>query len=469
MDQTSRGRRAFLRTSAALAGAAFTGIPARAATLTVRPEWSEFKLGSHYAPLRAAVKKMKANTNAADPASWSYWTNAHINYCPHGIPYFLAWHRGFIYYFEQRLRTVSGDAQLVLPYWNYYANPQLPAEFTVASASNPFYVPRVNTNVQQALDWTAFGSSVLQFPRPGTAFEPILEDGPHNPVHNIIGGVMSDMNSPDDPIFWLHHANIDRLWVAWVAAGAGRAMPAITNSYWSGSFTYASYLTMTRTLTYANRMSLNYYYSNESLPVAPASLAAPVTQAAASPLATLATTPAPAQVTNTKARSINATTFATVGAAGLGLDQQSLNVPLPVPAAHQVAVTRIARGLPSATLGRSEQFKSIRLTFDQVAATKAGMAGGYYYNVWLLVPGAGPTPWGNGRVKAGTLGVFQIAASHHHTPGTISFDITSMLRDFTPADLATLTVYFERVNGDASPPGAVIGIGEARIDMSTEQ
>lgn len=464
MDQLSRGRRAFLRTSAAFAGAAFTGIPARAATLNMRQEWSEFKLGSHYAALITAIRKMRANTNAADPASWSYWSNAHMNYCPHGIPYFLSWHRGFLYYFEQRLRAVCGDAQLVLPYWNYYANPQMPNEFLIASANNPLYVPRVNTNVQQALDWTAFGSSVLQFPRPGSpAFEPILEDGPHNPVHNIIGGAMADMNSPDDPIFWLHHSNIDRLWAAWVAAGAGRAMPAKTDSYWSGSFTYASSLSIAKSLTYSNRTSLNYYYSNETMPRAPASLVASIDEATI----VQAAPPAPADVAISKARSINATTFAPVGAASIGLEQ-SLNVPLPVPAEHQVAVTRIARGLPSATLGRSEQFKSIRLTFDKVAATRAGMAGGYFYNVWLIVPGVGPTPWGNGRVKAGTLGAFQIAASVHHSPGTVAFDITGLLRDVPPADLSTLTVYFERVNGDASPRGPVIGIGEARLDMSTD-
>jgi len=464
MNQLSRGRRAFLRTSAAFAGAAFTGIPARAAAMNVRPEWAEFRLGTHYAPLLSAIRKMKANTNAADPASWAYWTNAHINYCPHGVPYFLTWHRGYLYYFEQRLRAVCGDQQLVLPYWNYYANPQMPNEFLVPSPNNVLYVPRVNTNVQAALDWTAFGSSVLQFPRPGSPyFEPILEDGPHNPVHNIIGGAMSDMNSPDDPIFWLHHANIDRLWAAWVAAGAGRAMPAITSTYWSGTHTYASNLTMARTLTCNNRTSLNYYYSNETMPLAPAALTA---TAEAAPV--VAAPPAPAAVAISRARSIGATTFAAVGASGIGLDQ-SINIPLPVPSEHQGAITRIARGLPSVTLGRSEQFKSLRLSLNKVAATEAGMAGGYFYNVWLIVPGAGVTPWGPGRIKAGTLGAFQIAASHHHTPGTITFDITAMLRDFTPADLSTLTVFFERIDGAVSPRGPVIAIGEARIDMSTDE
>lgn len=43
----------------------------------------------------------------------------------------------------------------------------------------------------------------------------ILEGRPHNMVHNGIGGLMGDFLSPFDPVFWLHHANIDRLWDNW--------------------------------------------------------------------------------------------------------------------------------------------------------------------------------------------------------------------------------------------------------------
>src|SRR5262249_31287940 len=43
-----------------------------------------------------------------------------------------------------------------------------------------------------------------------------IEATPHNDVHNMIGGLMSDpTTAAQDPIFWLHHANIDRLWSRW--------------------------------------------------------------------------------------------------------------------------------------------------------------------------------------------------------------------------------------------------------------
>ena len=44
-----------------------------------------------------------------------------------------------------------------------------------------------------------------------------LEIPLHNLVHRWVGGNMVDMSSPNDPVFWLHHCNIDRLWAEWQA------------------------------------------------------------------------------------------------------------------------------------------------------------------------------------------------------------------------------------------------------------
>lgn len=46
----------------------------------------------------------------------------------------------------------------------------------------------------------------------------------HNTGHNFIGGHMSGGFSPNDPVFWLHHANVDRLWANW-QAGRLAAVP----------------------------------------------------------------------------------------------------------------------------------------------------------------------------------------------------------------------------------------------------
>ncbi|WP_380283202.1 tyrosinase family protein [Kitasatospora purpeofusca] len=47
-----------------------------------------------------------------------------------------------------------------------------------------------------------------------------LENVPHNQVHGGVGGWMGRVEgSARDPIFWLHHSNIDRLWSGWLAKG----------------------------------------------------------------------------------------------------------------------------------------------------------------------------------------------------------------------------------------------------------
>jgi tyrosinase len=37
----------------------------------------------------------------------------------------------------------------------------------------------------------------------------------HNLVHMWVGGSMTSMTSPNDPVFWLHHCFMDRLWTDW--------------------------------------------------------------------------------------------------------------------------------------------------------------------------------------------------------------------------------------------------------------
>jgi tyrosinase len=81
----------------------------------------------------------------------------------------------------------------------------------------------------------------------------ILEGLPHNNVHNNIGGVnhvpvsdlgyMQDNLSPTDPIFFLHHANMDRLWDVWTRKQQKLGMPALPvgrdrAQWWKESFLF---------------------------------------------------------------------------------------------------------------------------------------------------------------------------------------------------------------------------------------
>ncbi|CAE6451562.1 unnamed protein product [Rhizoctonia solani] len=38
---------------------------------------------------------------------------------------------------------------------------------------------------------------------------------PHDKIHNAVGGDLKEHYSPNDPLFYLHHAQIDRMWTLW--------------------------------------------------------------------------------------------------------------------------------------------------------------------------------------------------------------------------------------------------------------
>jgi tyrosinase len=41
--------------------------------------------------------------------------------------------------------------------------------------------------------------------------------GMHNQVHVWVGGDMGPASSPNDPVFYLNHCNVDRIWEGWMA------------------------------------------------------------------------------------------------------------------------------------------------------------------------------------------------------------------------------------------------------------
>jgi len=98
---------------------------------------------------------------------------------------------------------------------------------TVLQTSNDplaIYVPPVDNVLKRYLDTTAI--PLLYDPsqlineivsRPQFAdFTKWIEAGPHSIPHLLFGFHMSTMYSVDDPVFFLHHCNIDRLWHIWM-------------------------------------------------------------------------------------------------------------------------------------------------------------------------------------------------------------------------------------------------------------
>lgn len=464
-------RREFIKNSSILLGAAAIPLKASGQTvLSVRPEWQTFKTTSHYDSLLKAISLMKANTDASNPNSWTYWTNIHRSYCPHGVAYFLAWHRGYIYYFERQLRAVSGNLQLVLPYWDYYSYANLPGEFTNPTSGNPLYAERVNTNVRQALTMAPFSSNLYNF-QTGTnnAFEPNIEGAPHNQLHNLIGNLMSTMSSPLDPIFWLHHANIDRLWVAWVNAGGNRKMPAINKPYWNGRHTYATTLTMLRTSTYGTRTTLGYRYANEAFPTQ-----LPLAQVSPSNIlkvqATPESSPAIGSFKISSPRQTSDQTFSVTGALNVGLDQRSISAQLPVTSEHSGALSLVAAGRTATIPGNPKSYRSAQLVLDHIEISDLGKKGGYFYKIYLNILPAKGLPNRPASIYIGSIGPFEISAATHHAGhhARLRYPIRQALAGASLHGIGMMSVSFVRVNGDHSPEGGVIGLGEVRVELSTE-
>ncbi|MDF0653170.1 MAG: tyrosinase family protein, partial [Nitrospira sp.] len=256
--------------------------------------------------LRHGIEVMQSRPET-DPTSWVYQANIHgtfdvptreaWNSCQHGSWYFLAWHRMYLYYFERILRKASGNPELALPYWDY-SDPgdpnarQIPPPYREpadASGNRLFVTDRSSvmnaggllpaSAVQLfALSRTNFSSpagSSLSFggqrSGPGHALGPHsqFESTPHDAVHVNIGGWMGSFElAARDPVFWLHHTNIDRLWEVWLAQGNGRSnpTPGQDDPWLTASFTFFDENGTQVTLTGADILNtvtqLNYRYND---------------------------------------------------------------------------------------------------------------------------------------------------------------------------------------------------------------
>jgi tyrosinase len=468
-------RRTLLKGAAVLAAGAQPGLSWPQVPARIRLEWQQFKATPQYASFLTAIGAMRSNPNPNDQASLQYWANAHMQYCPHGAPYFLSWHRGFLYYFEQQLRLSSGDPTLNLPYWDYYSYPTIPAEFTDPSNTNPLYRTRNGINVSGALDYSPFSPDVFNFQR-GTinAFEPKLESAPHNPVHDLIGGVMTTMQSPLDPIFFVHHANIDRLTHAW-ALPDGKGIPytpypysAATGSpYWDGNHVYGANLTIERYRT-CDPTWLGYDYADDRMPGArPAGLVAGESLVIESPIpaAPGVRRPPAAPYVQLPPRQLTPGRVMLAGVANVRLSEHSTTAALALSAGGartMEALVALLRQLPDA--GVANASAQIRIVLDKLVVTALGKGGGFYYNLYLNMP-AQLSALDRDRYFLGTLGAFQVSSASHHGPPVIDYPVNELLARQDTSDLRSLILSFARVDGDNAPRGEVLTIGEVRLEL----
>lgn len=161
-----------------------------------------------------------------------------------GLYRFLGWHRRYLVEFERELQRVdkvlrpSSTTTLSVPFWRWQdpfpawlvgflpatnpqngqrpparkngAPPQKASAADVALIINGFAAQR--TRLPGENDYTKFTYALE-----GWGVRPDGTSLPgHNHGHSWVGGIMNNTStSPTDPIFWLHHAEVDRLWHIW--------------------------------------------------------------------------------------------------------------------------------------------------------------------------------------------------------------------------------------------------------------
>ncbi len=159
-------------------------------------------------------------TNPSNPEQYQQW-------------FFLPWHRLMLMQFEGVIREVLHDEDFTLPYWNPVTGNEadlvVPAVFRVPGSplydgTRWFWVNGGERIDKPFMDWINLDALNEKFyidgPNGNLGFNPRLDMNPHFFTHVALGGDMADFSTVGaDPMFYLHHANIDRLWESWNRLG----------------------------------------------------------------------------------------------------------------------------------------------------------------------------------------------------------------------------------------------------------
>lgn len=134
---------------------------------------------------------------------------------------FLTWHRRFLKLFELRIQAVN--PLVTIPYWDSITDRSIPTALDDPNLLASWSVSRDWKPSQLAA--TSDLAAVKTYSGTFTGFQTLIEGVVHGGTHNAIGGDMKGAASPTDPLFWLHHAFIDKTWADWQASAMGKNPP----------------------------------------------------------------------------------------------------------------------------------------------------------------------------------------------------------------------------------------------------
>nr|GLL47816.1 polyphenol oxidase I, chloroplastic-like [Ipomoea trifida] len=214
------------------------------------------------------------NLDPSHPHSFTQQANIHCAYCNAGYQQvdfpseviqvhnswlFFPFHRWYLYFYEKILGKLINDPTFALPYWNWdnESGMTMPNMFMTSTSSlydanrNANYFPPAIIDLNYAgsdrglTDDELIKENLVAMYRSmvtnattsdlfmgqkyvaGDAPDPgqgSMENIPHTPVHRWVGDSVNQPNGEDmgnfysagrDPLFYSHHANVDRMWVIW--------------------------------------------------------------------------------------------------------------------------------------------------------------------------------------------------------------------------------------------------------------
>jgi tyrosinase len=361
--------------------------------------------------------------------------------CQHGSWFFLAWHRMYLRAFELAIQDALKDDEWSLPYW-YAIDPTdadksiLPPAFRDSSrklhtthrsapANGGRRLPDFAPSLIDALDAdrfstadgiSTFGGGERSTPSFNGGERGLLEGTPHGAVHRFVGddfdsqgntvrrGWMGSFFTAGlDPVFWLHHANIDRLWQVWLELDPANQHPAGDPAWRDTEFSFPRVGGGVHTWRVGDVLTteaIGYKYADTT---APPGVAPPVALPADVGLGEAVPEPLPPQVIGTAQDVPLATTEAVL-------------VPLSEPADLGPA------------LGEAEDADSSGRVYLRIEGV-TGTAGAPVYAIHLNVP-EGEPPAEHPELRAGSFSTFGLVESsrrddvHDGSGITSVYDIT---------------------------------------------
>jgi tyrosinase len=202
-----------------------------------------------------------ATLNGAGTGRYNQFRDMHVAGPPdieaHGGPGFLPWHRTYLLDFERELQAI--DAEVTLPYWRF--DKAAPKVFDRAFMGLPNTLNQVQFAAGNPLTgWVASGppgidrgrgvgpttvpslrteaqTLALGAPGPNYGNFRTMQGNPHGTAHmsHGAGWITNPATAPRDPIFFMLHCNVDRLWAKWQWATKIHD-PASPASFVTGAF-----------------------------------------------------------------------------------------------------------------------------------------------------------------------------------------------------------------------------------------